>query len=168
MALPQSILSDALSQPFVSGAPVAPAYPFDHVVVAEWRRDAMQGVLTVNANPDAAQHGSVCVFYLGAETIFVPQDAPLGDLMHAFEIARQKQTRSAPGGNGDGDDNDIGEEDCDMGAYARDKIPESETSLDADQSVCEAAPLWRVDHRDDEHDFFLWLMRRPLDRRHAS
>lgn len=91
MAHRQSILSDAISWPPACGMPVAPAYPFDHVVVALWQRDGARGLVCVNANPDsAADYGLACSVYLGAETGYAPHRAPLGDLMRAFEAYRTR------------------------------------------------------------------------------
>nr|UDO47591.1 hypothetical protein [Pandoravirus massiliensis] len=65
--------------------PIAPAYPFDHVVVAEWERDGMSGFVCVNANPAAVHdYGHVSLVYLGAETFYAPCAMSLEDLMRLF------------------------------------------------------------------------------------
>lgn len=69
--------------------PVAPAYPFDHVVVAEWERDGMRGLVCVNANPAAAHdYGHVSLVYLGAETFYAPCGMPLERLARLFVADR--------------------------------------------------------------------------------
>ncbi|WBR14501.1 hypothetical protein pkur_cds_326 [Pandoravirus kuranda] len=65
--------------------PVAPAYPFDHVVVAEWERDGMRGLVCVNANPAAAHdYGHASLVYLGAETFYAPCGMTLEHLVRLF------------------------------------------------------------------------------------
>nr|UMO78758.1 hypothetical protein [Pandoravirus belohorizontensis] len=92
MAYRRSILGDVIPwPPPARGMPVAPAYPFDHVVVALWQRDGARGLVCVNANPDSgADYGLACSVYLGAETGYAPHRAPLGDLMCAFEVSRTR------------------------------------------------------------------------------
>ncbi|AGO82532.2 hypothetical protein pdul_cds_462 [Pandoravirus dulcis] len=145
MAHRQSILGDAVSWPPACGMPIAPAYPFDHVVVAFWQRDGVRGLVCVNANPDsAADYGLACSVYLGAETGYTPHGAPLGDLMRAFEASRTR-----PPGPRD----DPMEADGHDGANGQCVDGVGITHEHASDNVAE-------DDKDGVDDFFLWLMRR--------
>lgn len=144
MAHRQSILGDAIPWPPARGMPVAPAYPFDHVVVALWHRDGARGLVCVNANPDSgADYGLACSVYLGAETGYAPHGAPLGDLMRAFEASRA----------------------CPPGA--RDDPMQADTHGTA-SGRCVGGVGVAEGHADDVakvgddgiDDFFLWLMQR--------
>lgn len=70
--------------------PVVPAYPFDHVVIAEWERDGMRGLVCVNANPAAADdYGHVSLVYLGADTFYAPCAMSLERLVQLFVADHQ-------------------------------------------------------------------------------
>ncbi|AVK74834.1 hypothetical protein pqer_cds_412 [Pandoravirus quercus] len=169
-----SILGDTLSWPPACGMPVAPAYPFDHVVVARWRRGGMHGLVCVNANPDAAaaDYGLVCSIYLGAETAYVPHRASLGDLMRAFEATRSTSPRRPPGTCDDAMKvdrfegcaiaihNDHG---TDNGQHVGDQPHHCGSNASAATNVAamheRTNPIVAAED-DKTDDFFLWLMRR--------
>lgn len=179
MAHQPSILGDTISWPPACGMPVAPAYPFDHVVVARWRRGGMRGIVCVNANPDAtADYGLVCSIYLGAETAYVPHRASLGDLMRAFEATHSTPPPRRPpdtcddamkvdrfhGGHADAIHNNRG---TDNGQHVGDQPHHCGNNAGAATNATamdeRANPIVAVDDDSDDDkadDFFLWLMRR--------
>ncbi|AGO84146.1 hypothetical protein psal_cds_421 [Pandoravirus salinus] len=173
----QSILLDVVSWPPARGLPAAPAYPFDHVVVARWRRGSARGLVCVNANPDAAaDYGLVCSIYMGAETAYIPHGAPLGDLMRAFEAARPSSSGRLPYGPRDGA-MQVDRSGGDHTHVAVDGRAADDRQRAADQTHCRdvvadsgacaiAVDEWsnRIvaedSNNNEDDDFFLWLMRR--------